>query len=227
MKILIIEDEHKIAQFIKTGLELENWVVDLSYDGESGLDLATTEKYDVIVLDLMIPKMTGELVCKKLREEFNIHTPILVLTAKGTTEDKISALNSGADDYLVKPFVFAELVARVRALSRRPENQTSTILQIGDLTLDTVNHTVKRGKNTLKISRKEYGLLEYLMRNKGVVKSKDEIIRSIWSYDDDVLPNTVEVYINYLRQKVDKTFPMKKPLIHTMRGFGYKVDIHE
>ncbi|MEI6690989.1 MAG: response regulator transcription factor [bacterium] len=227
MKILIIEDEHKIAQFIKTGLELENWSVDLTFDGEAGLDLATTEKYNVIILDLMLPKITGEIVCKKLREEFNIHTPILILTAKGTTDDKVSVLNSGADDYLVKPFVFAELVARVRALSRRPENQKNVILRVKDLTLDTINHVVKRGKNILKISKKEYSLLEYLLKNKGVIKSKDEIIKNVWSYDDDVLPNTVEVYINYLRQKIDKSFVTKNPLIHTIRGFGYKVDAHE
>jgi DNA-binding response OmpR family regulator len=227
MRILVIEDEHKIAQFVKTGLELETWTVDLAFDGEEGLDLATTENYDVIVLDLLLPKISGLEVLKTLRTKEQNHTPILVLTAKGATDDKVECLNSGADDYLVKPFVFAELVARIRALSRRPLQQINTTLKIGDLTLDTIKHEVIRGKIKVALSKREYSLLEYLMKSKGISKNKSEIIQNVWSYDDNVLPNTVEVYVNYLREKIDKHFPKNTPLIRTVRGFGYKVDIHE
>jgi DNA-binding response OmpR family regulator len=226
MKILVVEDEHKIAQFIKTGLELESWSVDLAFDGEEGLDLASSESFDVIVLDLMLPKISGLELLSVLRKK-GIHTPVLVLTAKGATDDKVECLNAGADDYLIKPFVFAELVARVRALSRRPKQQTDGILKLGNLTLNTVRREVKRAKEKILLSKREYALLEYLLKYKGQVKSKDEIIQNIWSYEDDILPNTVEVYINYLREKVDKPFPSFKPLIHTVRGFGYKTDSHE
>lgn len=223
MRILVVEDEHKIANFIKTGLELETWAVDVAYDGEDGLGLATTEKYDVIILDLMLPKMSGMEVCTNLRQKEGIHTPILILTAKGATDDKVEGLNAGADDYLVKPFVFAELVARVRALGRRPSHQESQEYSIDNLRIDTVKHEVYRGDKKLSLSKKEYALLEYLMKSKACVKNKDEIIQNVWSYEDDILPNTVEVYINYLREKVDKPFPEFKPVIKTVRGFGYKV----
>lgn len=227
MRILVVEDEHKIAQFIKTGLELETWTVDLAFDGEEGLDLVTTENYDVIVLDLLLPKTSGLEVLKTLRVKEQNHTPILVLTAKGATDDKVECLNAGADDYLVKPFVFAELVARIRALSRRPLQQINTVLKIGDLTLDTIKHEVTRGKTKVALSKREYSLLEYLMKSKGISKNKSEIIQNVWSYDDNVLPNTVEVYVNYLREKIDKNFPQNTPLIRTVRGFGYKIDTHE
>jgi DNA-binding response OmpR family regulator len=227
MKILVVEDEHKIAQFIKTGLELESWSVDLTYDGEEGLDLASSEPYDVIILDLMLPRISGLELLGILRKKEHIHTPILVLTAKGATDDKVECLNAGADDYLIKPFVFAELVARVRALSRRPKQQIEGILKLGNLTLNTVKREVKRAKEKISLSKREYALLEFLLKHKGEIKNKDEIIQNIWSYEDDILPNTVEVYINYLREKLDKPFPSFKPLIHTVRGFGYKIDTHE
>lgn len=227
MRILVIEDEHKIAQFVKTGLELETWTVDLAFDGEIGLDLATTEKYDVIVLDLLLPKISGLELLKTLRKDEQNHTPVLVLTAKGSTDDKVECLNAGADDCLVKPFVFAELIARIRALSRRPQQQIETKLKIDNLVLDTLRHEVYRGKKKILLSKREYLLLEFLIKHKGQAKSKDEIIQSVWSYDDDVLPNTVEVYINYLREKIDKPFANEKLIIKTVRGFGYKIDIDE
>lgn len=227
MRVLVIEDEHKIAQFVKTGLELETWTVDLAFDGEDGLDLATTENYDVIVLDLLLPKISGLEILNILRQKEQNHTPVLVLTAKGAADDKVECLNAGADDYLVKPFVFAELVARIRALSRRPLQQIDTTLKMGDLMLDTLKHEVFRGTSKVSLSKREYALLEYLMKSKGVSKNKHEIIQNVWSYEDNILPNTVEVYINYLREKIDKHFPDNTPLIRTVRGFGYKVDVHE
>jgi DNA-binding response OmpR family regulator len=227
MRILVIEDEHKIAQFVKTGLELESWAVDLTFDGESGMDFAVTEKYDVIILDLMVPKISGLEFIKLLRNKEQIHTPILVLTARGATDDKIECLNYGADDYLVKPFVFAELVARVRALSRRPQQQTDNRFKLGNLILDIIKHEVKRSGKKIELSKREYALLEFLMKHKGEAKSKQEITQNVWSYDDDILPNTVEVYINYLREKIEKPFPGSKSLIHTIRGYGYKLDTNE
>lgn len=227
MRILVIEDEHKIAQFVKTGLELETWTVDLAFDGEQGLDLATAENYDVIVLDLLLPIISGLDLLNILRKKEQNHTPVLVLTAKGSTDDKVECLNAGADDYLVKPFVFTELIARIRALSRRPLHQTNNVLKIDNLSLDSLKREVFRGKTKISFSKREYSLLEYLMKNKGVSKSKDQIIQNVWNYDDDILPNTVEVYISYLRQKIDKKFPKFTPLIHTVRGFGYKIDSNE
>lgn len=226
MKVLVVEDEHKIAQFIKTGLSLETWTVDLAFDGEEGLDLALTEKYDVIVLDLMLPKIPGLDFLKQLRSSKN-HVPVLILTAKGEVDDKVECLNAGADDYLVKPFVFSELVARIRALSRRPQSQIDKILKYDNLVLNTIKHKVTRGGKVIRLSKTEYSLLEYLLKNKTQIKSKDEIIQNIWSYDDDILPNTVEVYVNYLRQKIDKSFTNFPPLIHTVRGYGYKIDKNE
>jgi DNA-binding response OmpR family regulator len=223
MKLLVVEDEHKIATSIKKGLEQEGFVVDLAYDGTTGYDLASTEKYDCIILDLMLPDMDGVEICKKLRAESN-HTPILMLTAKGQLEDKVTGLNSGADDYLLKPFAFAELIARIKALTRRPQEVLKTTLQISDLTLNTVTYEVKRDNKLIALSRKEYSLLEYLMKHPGAILTKDQIIESIWDYDADVLPNTVEVYIGYLRNKIDKPFPKNPQLIHTIRGFGYKLE---
>ena len=227
MRILVVEDEHKITQFIKTGLELESWAVDLAYDGEAGLDLAVSETYDVIVLDLMIPKISGFELISTLRRDEDIHTPILILTAKGATEDKVECLNAGADDYLIKPFIFAELIARIRALSRRPQKQTSSQFKIGNLFVDTITHEVKRAGRKIQLSKREFSLLEYLLKNLRKPKSKLEIIQNVWNYEDDILPNTVEVYINYLRKKIDKPFSINKPLIHTVRGFGYKIDTNE
>ena len=227
MRILVVEDEHKIAQFIKTGLELESWAVDLAFDGEAGLDLAVAENYDVIVLDLMLPKLSGMVICASLRKKYQIHTPILILTAKGSPSDKVNGLNSGADDYLVKPFVFSELVARIRSLSRRPQTRIDNELTIAELKVDIIKKVVSRKGKKILLSKREFALLEFLLKNKGTLKTKDEIIQNVWSYDDDVLPNTVEVYISYLRNKLDKPFPKLKPLVYTIRGFGYKIDTNE
>jgi DNA-binding response OmpR family regulator len=222
MRILIVEDEHKIANSIKKGLEQETYAVDIAYDGEEGFDLASTEEFDLIILDLMLPKMDGITICKKLREE-NINTPILILTAKGQVEDKVNGLNCGADDYLTKPFSFLELLARIKALVRRPQQVIETVLKVDDLTLDTINYEVKRLGKMIRLSKKEFALLEYLMRFKGKILTKDQIINHVWEYDSDVLPNTIEVYIGYLRNKIDKPFKKEKPLIQTLRGFGYKI----
>lgn len=217
MRILVVEDEHKIANSIKRGLEQESYAVDVAYDGEEGYDLASTESYSVIILDLMLPKMDGITICKKLRAEGN-HTPILILTAKGELNDKVEGLNAGADDYLVKPFAFAELVARIKALSRRPKEGLGTVLTSGDLSLDTVSFSVKKGNEEIILSKKEFSLLEYLLRHKGKVVSKEQIIASVWDYEADILPNTVEVFIGYLRNKIGED------VIKTIRGFGYKID---
>jgi len=222
MRILVVEDEHKIAQAIKKGLEMEGYAVDMAFDGEEGFDLASTEEYSVILLDLMLPKLDGVTVCKKLREE-NIHTPILMLTAKGELDDKVTGLNSGADDYLVKPFAFAELLARIKALTRRPKKTINAVLEVQDLKLDTNTFDVKRNEQNVSLSRKEFSLLEYLMRHPNKILTKDQIIQNIWNYESDVLPNTVEVYIGYLRNKIDRSFPKSKKLIHTVRGFGYRL----
>jgi DNA-binding response OmpR family regulator len=216
MRILVVEDEHKIANSIKRGFEQESWATDVAYDGESGYDLASSESYDVIVLDLMLPKMDGMEICRKLRAEEN-HTPILILTARGELSDRVTGLNTGADDYLVKPFAFEELLARVRALSRRPKEGIGAVLKVGDLELDVNSFEVKKGEKVIELSRKEFALLEYLMRNAGKVVSKENIIAHVWDYESDILPNTVEVFIGYLRDKIGSDF------IKTVRGFGYKI----
>jgi len=220
MKILIVEDEHLIATSLKKGLEQEHYTVDIAFDGIEGYDLAATGDYDIILLDLMLPGLDGLSICKKLREEKN-NTPILMLTAKSQLEDKIKGLNSGADDYLTKPFAFEELLARIRALSRRPQQSTSKVLTVGDLSIDTTNYQIKRGNKEIRLSSKEYSLLECLVRHTGQILNKDQLIQYVWSYESDILPNTVEVYIRNLRQKIDK--PFKKKLIQTIRGFGYKI----
>lgn len=222
MRILIIEDEHKIAGALKRGLTQEKFAVDLEYDSDSGLGAALNESYDVMIIDRMLPgSMEGLEICREIRKN-KIHTPILLLTAKDQIRDRVDGLNSGADDYLIKPFSFEELLARIRALLRRPAVSQSTVLKVGDLTLDTINYEVKRAGKVINLSSKEFALLEYLMRNSGHVISKDTIISHVWDFDADILPNTVEVYMGYLRNKIDK--PFKDPsLIQTLRGFGYKL----
>lgn len=222
MRILVIEDEHRIANTIKKGLEQEHFAVDVFYDGTDGHDMATTEEYDVIILDLMLPGMDGITICKNLRKDNN-HTPILMLTAKGQTQNKVEGLDSGADDYLTKPFSFEELLARIHALSRRPKHMVSMILKVSDLTLNTREFTVERAGSVIQLSSKEFALLEYLMRNQNKIVTKDQIIHHVWDYDADVLPNTVEVYIKNLRNKIDQPFHADRHLIHTVRGFGYKI----
>jgi DNA-binding response OmpR family regulator len=223
MRILVIEDETKIAAAIKKGLELKGFAVDTAHDSDTGLSYAKDPDYDVIVLDRMLPgSMDGMTLCKNLRQE-NISTPILMLTARGTIGDKVEGLNSGADDYLVKPFSFDELTARVRALLRRPSVQVGTELKVADLSLDTNTYLVKRGGQEIKLSQKEFALLEYLMHHPGQVITKDMIINHVWDEDADILPNTIEVYIGYLRNKIDRPFSKSKPLLQTQRGFGYKL----
>lgn len=216
MKVLIVEDEHKIANSVKKGLEQDKYTVDVAYDGETALDLALMEKYDVIILDRMLPIIDGDTILNEIRSK-NIHTPVLMLTAKGTLENKVEGLNMGADDYLVKPFAFLELLARVKALSRRPKNQINTMIKYQDLILDTQNFEVKRGSKNIKLSNKEFSLLEFFVRHPGKVFSKDQIISNVWSYESDIMPNSVEVYVKHLRDKLGKP-----ELIQTMRGFGYK-----
>ncbi len=222
MRVLVVEDEHKIANAIKKGLHRESYAVDIVHDGIEGYDLASSEQFDVIVLDIMLPGLDGIEICMKLREQ-QIHTPILMLTAKSQIEDKVVGFNSGADDYLTKPFAFAELLVRIKALTRRPQSSIGTILSVGDLAIDTNNYEVKRAGQKIRLSNKEYSLLEYLVRHKDKVITKEQIINHVWNYDSDVLPNSVEVYIKHLRTKIDEPFP-DKHLIHTVKGFsGYKI----
>jgi len=222
MRILIVEDEHLIANSIKKGLEQERYAVDVSYSGTDGFDMASTEDYDLIILDLMLPEMDGLTICRELRKD-KINTPILMLTAKGQIKDKVEGLDVGADDYLTKPFAFEELLARIRALIRRPKNVANPILKIKDPVLNTTSFEVKRNNKVIILSGKEFALLEYLMRNPNKILTKDQIIGHVWDYDADILPNTVEVFIGYLRKKIDRPFNNKSPLIHTIRGFGYKI----
>lgn len=222
MRILVVEDEHRIANSIKKGLEQERYAVDVAYTGSDGFDLASTEDYDGIILDIMLPEINGIEICKNLRKN-KIHIPILMLTAKGQTEDKVAGLDAGADDYLTKPFSFDELLARIRALTRRKGVVMSTNLSVGDLALNKKLYSVKRGIEEIKLSSKEFSLLEYLMTNKNTIVTKDQIIAHVWDYDADILPNTIEVYIKNLRNKIDKPFIGKKALINTVRGFGYKI----
>jgi DNA-binding response OmpR family regulator len=219
MRALLVEDEPKIARSIKKGLEAETFSVDVVEDGDNALSYGRSPEYDVIILDWMLPgSMDGKAVCETLRSE-GVKTPILMLTAKETTESKVLGLNSGADDYLAKPFAFDELVARLYALLRRPRNLLGKVLEVGDLSLNPVSKEVFYKTSPVELTAKEFALLEYLMRRAGTVTTKDELIAHIWSDDDDVLPNTVEVYIGYLRNKIDRVFHTN--LIQTKRGFGY------
>lgn len=223
MRILIIEDEKRLADSIKKGLQQESYAVDVSYDGSDGYGMAVIQDYDLIILDLMLPGIDGMEICRKLRTEENIQSSILMLTARGQIRDRVEGLNCGADDYLTKPFAFEELLARIKALSRRPRDSLGTVLSIDDLTLDTISYEVRRAGRPVMLSKTEYALLEFLLKNMGRVLSKNQIIENVWDYDADVLPNTVEVYIRYLRNKIEKPFRDKKPLIETIRGFGYRI----
>jgi DNA-binding response OmpR family regulator len=221
MRVLVVEDEHKIARALKKALEQETYAVDVAYDGDEGYAMATTEPYDVAIIDRMLPGQHDGLSIIKAMREAKIHTPVLLLTALGSVNDRTTGLDSGADDYLVKPFALEELLARVRALLRRPAEQHATVLTAGDLSLNTVTFEVKRGDTPIQLTGKEFALLEFLMRNQNRPLPKSTIISHVWDYDADVLPNTVEVYIKYIRNKIDQ--PFDKPLIHTIRGFGYKL----
>lgn len=222
MKILVVEDEHRLAQAIKEGLEQEMYAVDTAYDGEEGYNTAYSDEYDLIILDVMLPNLTGYEVCKKLREDNN-HTPILMLTAKDRDSDVVKGLDNGADDYLAKPFSFEVLLARVRALLRRPQVTLGEQLQVADLILDPATKKVTRNGNNIKLSPKEFAILEYIMRNPNKILSKNNIMTHVWDFDSTILPNTVEVFITYLRTKIDKPFKDLPPLIHNVRGFGYKI----
>ncbi len=217
MKILIVEDEKKVANFVRKGLQEEGYAVDVANNGEDGLALATSVPYDLIILDIYLPKLDGIQVLTKAREQ-KVATPILLLTVRATIEDKVLGLNAGADDYLTKPFAFEELLARVRALLRR-RGDADTFLRVGDLVLDPVRRTVTRGTRRIDLTAKEFSLLEYLMRNAERVLTRTMIIEHIWNYDFDNETNVVDVYVNYLRRKIDDG--SDKKLIHTIRGVGY------
>lgn len=220
MRVLVVEDEDKIAAFIKKGLEEEGYAVDVVGDGESALDYASSVDYDVIILDIMLPRRDGISVCQKLRER-GCNAPILMLTARDAVDDRVRGLDAGADDYLVKPFAFRELVARIRALLRRSRDVISSQLQVGDLVLDTRTRVAQRGGRKIELTAREYALLEFLMRNKNQVLTRAQIAEHVWDYDFFSESNIVDVYIRYLRVKVDADFEPK--LIQTVRGVGYKI----
>lgn len=222
MKVLLVEDDHRISLSIKTGLEQENFLVDVAFNGETGYEMAFEDGYDVILLDVMLPLLDGIEVCKRLRQHKKM-TPILMLTAKSSISDTVTGLESGADDYVTKPFAFEELLARINALARRPRTAQQQTLTLNDLELDIKTHSVTRNKVSVTVSKKEFLLLEFLLRNVNTVVSKEQIIQHVWEYDTDVLPNTVEVYIGYLRNKLEKPFTSQKKLIKTVRGVGYMI----
>lgn len=218
MKVLVVEDEKKVASFIKRGLEESDYQVTVSHDGSDGFKRATSGEYGLVILDRMLPKKDGLTVVRELREA-GIQVPVLLLTAKSEPDDVVSGLDAGADDYLVKPFVFAELQARVRALFRRSEQDRGAEIRFADLRLDPVNHKVWRGQTEIVLTAKEYSLLAYMVRNAGTVLSRANIADNCWEYPFETFTNIIDVYINYLRKKVDGKFPTK--LIHTVRGQGY------
>ena len=218
MRILIIEDERKVADFLRRGLREEGYAVDVAYDGEEGHFLSTTNDHDLIILDLMLPKMDGITLCRQLRQG-RIQTPILMLTARDAVKDRVRGLDSGANDYLTKPFAFEELLARVRALLRKPDNQTPSKLQVADLTIDLLTHKLTRSGKEIPLTGKEYALLEYLMRNPDTIVTRTMISEHVWDVNFDTFTNVIDVYINYLRKKIDHG--RKKGLIHTVRGRGY------
>jgi heavy metal response regulator len=218
MRLLVVEDETKIAQFIKRGLKEEGYAVDVAADGQEGHFLLSSNDYDCIILDLMLPNMDGLTLCRTLRKEGN-QTPIIMLTAKDSVKDKVKGLDSGADDYLPKPFAFEELLARVRVLLRKKDSRVQTQLKVEDLVLDLLTHKVTRGEREIDLTVKEYALLEYLMRNAGNIVTRTMISEHVWDINFDTFTNVIDVYINYLRNKVDNGFENK--MIHTVRGKGY------
>ena len=218
MRVLVVEDEKKVASFIKRGLEEESFTVDVAYDGEEGFEMAANHPYDVILMDLMLPKKDGLSVIRELRER-EILTPVLCLTAKDTVEDIVEGLEMGSDDYLTKPFAFGELLARVKALLRRTSKDRGAEIFFADLRLDPVSHKVWRSDKEIDLTAKEYGLLEYFMRNPNEVLTRAMIAEHVWDYTFDSFTNIIDVYVNYLRKKVDRDYDAK--LIHTVRGVGY------
>ena len=220
MRVLVVEDEKRLAAGLRTGLEAENFAVDVALDGSDGLWIARENAYDAIVLDIMLPGMNGYRVCSTLREE-GVWTPILMLTAKEGEWDEVEALDTGADDYLTKPFSYAILVARLRALIRRGATERPTVLTAGDLRLDPAAKRAWRGDVEIDLTAREFALLEFLLRNQGDVVSKREILNHVWDYDFEGDPNIVEVYIRHLRNKLDR--PFDRASIQTMRGVGYRL----
>lgn len=220
MRVLIVEDEPKMLGFLKQGLEEQRYAVDTAQNGEDGLHWALNFPYDVIILDVMLPGLNGLELCQALRNR-RIQTPILMLTARDTIDDRVAGLDQGADDYLVKPFAFRELLARLRALTRRETQHNSAVLQIGDLHLDTVTHTAKRGDKPIELTTKEYELLEFLMLHANQVLSRTVIAEHLWNYDYSPESNVLDVYIRYLRRKIDDDFEEK--YIRTIRGTGYQL----
>ncbi len=219
MKILVVEDEIKVAQFIKKGLEEQSYEVDVAYDGVLGLKLILKNSYDVVILDVILPKTNGVEICREIRK-MNLQVPILMLTALDSTDDKVTGLDAGADDYLSKPFKFRELLARVRALNRRKGNTISAlVLKVSDLELNAFSKTVTRKGKKIELTPREFFLLEFLMKNAGKVLSRPEITEQVWEISFDQGTNVVDVYINYLRNKIDVDFSPK--LIHTVFGMGY------
>lgn len=220
MRIIIIEDEHRLSSIIKKGLVEDGFAVDQAFDGEEGLYLAESEQYDLIILDIMLPKIDGLELCKQLRKK-NIKTPILMVTAKSTTEDKIAGLDSGADDYITKPFSFTEFRSRIHALIRRSHQEISPVLRVDNLEVNPLKHFVSRNEIEINLTPKEFSVLEFLMRHKGEVVSRTMIVEHVWDYNFDGMSNVVDVFVVSLRKKVDDGF--KKKLIQTVHGVGYKV----
>ncbi len=225
MTILVVEDEYKITRFIQRGLEMEHYTVDVAYDGEEALNKVAVNDYDLIILDLMLPKKDGIEVCKEIRDR-KISTPIIMLTARDTVEDRIKGLDQGADDYVVKPFAFGELLARIRALLRREKTVKRSVLQVADLILDPATHEVTRAGKTIPLTSKEYRLLDYFMRRPGQVCTRTMIGEHIWGYNFIDQSNVIDVSVSNLRKKIDSGFPIQ--LIKTVRNVGYKmIDVKE
>lgn len=224
MRILVVEDEKNLNNIIVKKLKLEHYGVDSCFDGQEGLDFILATEYDVIILDIMLPKLNGFEVLKKIRSK-KITTPVLLLTAKDSVEDRVQGLDLGADDYLIKPFAFDELLARIRVLLRRNSNSdtANNIFSIGNLTVDIESRSVKRDDKSIKLSTREFTILEYMIRNKGKVLSRDNIEQHIWNYDYEGGTNVIDVYIRYLRKKIDDGYEPK--LIHTIRGIGYVLKV--
>jgi heavy metal response regulator len=218
MRLLVVEDEKKVSSFIKKGLEEEGYAVDVASDGETGLQMALDRVHDLIILDIQLPKLDGLGVLYELRNE-KVSAPVLLLTVRATIEDKVLGLDAGADDYLTKPFAFQELVARTRALLRRRTEGKPAVLQVADLTLNPTRRTVFRGDRKIDLTTKEFALLDYFMRNPGRVLTRTMIAEHVWDYDFDSTTNVIDVYVNYLRKKIDSDHQQK--LIHTIRGVGY------
>ena len=222
MRLLVVEDERKVASFIKKGLEEEGYAVDLASDGETGLTMSLDGVHDLIILDINLPKMDGLSILQELRNK-KVKTPVLLLTVRAAIEDKVIGLDTGADDYLTKPFAFQELLARVRALLRRRADAESPLLQVADLTLDPATRLVSRGNQEIELTAKEFALLSYFMRNPGRVLTRTMIAEHVWDYDFDPMTNVIDVYVNYLRKKIEAGGEPK--LIHTVRGVGYVMKV--